>query len=63
MAKYTIQIEVEVTQGWVDDGFNPETDSTKEAIQEAVLGLLPWAAEWEFTAKVSNVKKHKHKWA
>ena len=55
MKTYKLQIEINVAENWIADGFNPETKEWREDIEEAIVSLLPYADEHEFIVKVTKV--------
>jgi hypothetical protein len=56
MKKYTLAIVINVSQNWIDDGFDPTTKEWKEDIEEAITALMPYAYENEFIVTIKKVK-------
>jgi len=60
MAKFTVTLEIEVTQAWIEDGFDPTTKDTQAQIQQAVQdNILTYATPYEFVVKVKSARKHR----
>lgn len=55
MQKWTIKIEVEISDNWVADGFNLKDDSL-DIFKEAVENCLPYAYENEIRVKSKILK-------
>lgn len=57
MKKFVITVEMEVSENWVEDGFNPLTKETQEAIEEVLAeNLLTYSYINEFKVKVTEAK-------
>lgn len=54
MQKWVIQIELQVSNVWVADGFDAE--QYEEEISESITGLLPYAYGHEVKAKVKFIQ-------
>jgi len=60
MAKFTLTLEIEVTENWVEDGFDPTNEPTKRAIEQAIQdNILTHATPYEFVVKVKSARKHR----
>lgn len=55
MRKYTVQVELEIADIWIQDGADPTSKAWKEAIAEHLSNLLPYAMEHEFKIAVAKV--------
>ena len=55
--QFTLSVTIDVTQNWIDDGFDATNDCWKEEIKIAIEKLMPYAYSSEFVVTVNNVKK------
>ncbi len=53
--KWTIQLTIEVSPVWVADGADFGNDGYKEAFEEAVENMLPYATSGELKTKVKII--------
>lgn len=56
MKKFTVTVSMEVSDNWIDDGFDLALPGWQEAIVEAFEKFLPHAWENEVKAEVLEVK-------
>lgn len=56
MKKFVIQVDMQVADLWIEDGFDLSKEGI-EAMEELILQRLPWAKESEFKVKVKVISQ------
>lgn len=60
MKKWKIQLTVEVSENWVEDGFDLNESEREEQIKEAFANMLPYAYGHEVKVEIiSNTCIHR----
>lgn len=58
MKKFILTIEMEVSENWVEDGFNPLSKETKESIENVLSdNLLTYSYPNEFKVKIKKAEE------
>lgn len=60
MKKWKIELTVEVSENWIEDGFDFNEPAREEQLKEAIYSMLPYAYEHEVKVEIkSNTALHR----
>jgi len=60
MKKWKISLTVEVSENWIEDGFDLNHPEREEQLKDAITSMLPYAHEHEMKVSItSNVSLHR----
>ncbi len=59
MKKFRVEVEMTVTQNWIEDGF--DLAEREEEIKEAFANMLPYAYGHEVKVEIKSLISHQYK--
>ena len=59
MKKWRLELTIEVSQNWVDDGF--DLKEREDGIKDAFANMLPFAYDHEVRVEIKSMTEHQFK--
>lgn len=60
MKKWKIELTIEVSENWIEDGFDMSEPEREQQLKDAIYSMLPYAYESEIKVEIkSNTSLHR----